>query len=254
MKKIIILILILNIYSCSKTEDETNNICLSNCTILKGKFITTNNVGIEGIKISLSYQSSGTLGSFRYTRLIAETQTDENGEFYQEFYVKENELGETANGLFIVDFDDTNLEPNEYILSGYRVETTAPPLEAFYSINSRDTIIGNTYYLPKKTNITVNLNNFIPLKEGDYFDVATFYPFGPNIGTNNFLNSEYASGFSGGSDIFKAEGINSKLNPFVAENEENIIKVTKRKNGVVTTENFTVFVPMNNTIELNYEY
>jgi hypothetical protein len=254
MKKSILLLLILNIYSCSKIEDETNNICLSNCTILQGKFITTNNIGIEGIKVSLSYKSFGTLGTFNYTRLIAETQTDENGKFYQEFYVKENELGNLANGCFIVDFDDANLDSNEYILSGYRIETTTPPLEAFYSINSRDTIIGNTYYLPKKTDIKVILNNFNPLKEGDYFEVATFYPFGPSITTNNFLNSEYATGFSGGSGMFKADGINSKLNPFVADNEENIIQITRRKNGVFTKENISVFVPINNTLELNYEY
>ena len=254
MKKIIILLLILNICSCSKTEDETNNICLSNCTILQGKFITTNNTGIEGIKVSLSYQSSGTLGSFRYTRLIAETQTDENGNFYKEFYINDDELGETADGYFKIDYDDTNLDVNKYILSDNQIGTTTQILgEAIYSINSRDTIIGNTYYLPKKTHIKINLNNFVPIQEGDHFEVRTLYPFGANIGYNQFLDSEYATGFSG-YDTFEATVVNNQFNVFVAENENNVIRILKIKNGISTPEDYTIYIPTDNNIELTYEY
>lgn len=255
MNKFILLLLILSLYGCSKTDDDTDNVCISNCTIIQGRFITLNNVGIQGVKVSLKYRISGSPpfggGS---TRLIVETETDENGNFYKEFYINDNELGESTDGYFKIDYDDTNLDVNKYILSDNQIGTTTQPLgEAIYSINSRDTIIGNTYYLPKKTNIIVNLNNFEPLQDGDYFEVRTLYPFGPNIGDNDLIDSEYATGFSGWG-TFKASVINSQLNPFVAENEENIIRIARRKNGVNTTEDFPVFVPTNNTIELNYEY
>jgi hypothetical protein len=254
MNKYIFLLLIVSFYGCSKIDDDTDNICTSNCTTLQGRFITLDNVGIKGVKVSLKYRISGGPLGGGSKRLIVDTETDESGNFSAEFYINDNELGETANGYFKIDYEDRYLDVTKYILSDNQIGTTTQPLgQAIYSISNRDTIIGNTYYLPKKTKIKVHLNNFDPLQDDDYFEVRTLYPFGPNIGTNDFLDSEYSTGFSGWG-TFKANGINSQLNPFVAQNERNIIRIARRKNGVNTTEDFPVFVPPNNTIELSYEY
>lgn len=150
------LFLILSLYGCSKTDDDTDNICNSNCTIIHGRFITLNDIGIQGVKVSLKYRISSSPFGDGSTRLIIETETDENENFYKEFYINDNELGETADGYFKIDYDDSNLDVNKYILSDNQIGTTTQPLgEAIYPVNSRDTIIGNTYYLPKKkTNIT----------------------------------------------------------------------------------------------------
>lgn len=252
MKKIIILLLLISFYNCSKVDDDTNNVCSSDCSILQGRFVTLNNVGIEGVNVSLKYEISGLGGSS--TRFISETQTDENGNFYKEFYIKDSELGESVEGYFLIEYDDSNLDVSKYILSDNLIGNTTQPLtQSIHSINTRDTIIGNTYYLPKKTHITINLNNFVPLQDGDYFEVRTLYPFGPHIGNNDFIDTEYDTGFSGWG-TFPANGLNSQLHPFVAENEENIIRISRRKNGVNTSEDFPIFIPSNNSIELSYDY
>ncbi|WP_347173475.1 hypothetical protein [Polaribacter uvawellassae] len=244
------IILILSFYSCSKTDDDNENICTSNCTIIKEKFITTNNVGIQGVKGQLQYRySDGGLLGESFTKLVANAQTDENGNFEVEFYIQDDELG-NANGHFTTYYESINLDSTKYIFSN---NNFAVAMQTKYSISNRDTIIGNTYYIPKKTYIKVNLNNFSPLKDDDYFEVITLYPFGPNIGANNFLDSEYSTGSSGWG-AFKANGVNSQLNPYVAENERNIIRIARRKNGINSIEDFPIFVPTNNTIELSYDY
>ncbi|MEO1033700.1 MAG: hypothetical protein AAFX55_20110 [Bacteroidota bacterium] len=255
MRKIIYLLVTLSFFGCSKIEiDDTNNICNSDCTTLQGRFITLNNVGIQGVKVSLRYKIAGGPLGGGFTRLIVETETDENGNFYEQFYVKDDELGETVQGYFLIEYDDSNLDVANFILSDNQIGSTTQPLaQGIASINSRDTIIGNTYYLPKKTNIIVNLNNFVPIQDDDYFEVRTLYPFGPNIGYNDFLDSEYSTGFSG-YGTFSASEINSQFSPFVAENEENVIRIARRKNGVNTIEDFPIFIPSNNSIELNYNY
>jgi hypothetical protein len=254
MNKFILILLIMSLYGCSIIDDDTNNICPSDCTTLQGRFITQNNVGLKGVKVLLKYRTSGGALGGGSTRLIVDTQTDENGNFYKEFYINNNELGATANGYFKIEYDDTNLDVNKYILSDNQIGNTTQPLgQAIYSINTRDTIIGNTYYLPKKSNIAVNLNNFVAIQDGDYFEVRTRYPFGAYIGNNDLLDTEYSTGFSGWG-TFQASELNSQLNPFVAENEQNIIRIARRKNGVNTVEDFTVFVPSDNSIELTYEY
>ena len=254
MKKIISFLLIISIFSCSKTEDDTDINCTSDCTTLQGRFITLDNQGIKGVKISINYRIPGGELGGGYTRKIAEVKTDQYGNFYKEFYIKDSELGDSTNGYFKVEIDNSMLDVNKYILSDNKIGSTSQPLGyAIYSINNRDTIIGNTYYLPKKTHIKVNLNNYIPILTDDYFEVRTLYPFGPNIGENNVLDSSFATGFSGWG-TFLANNSNTQLNPFVAENEQNIIQIIRRKNGVNSTEEFPMFIPSNNSIELNFEY
>ena len=245
MKKIFFLLSILTLCGCSKIEDDTDSICTSDCTILQGKFITMNNEGIPGVKVSIQYQHGGGLLPY-YARKIAETVTDENGDFYKEFYIKNNELGDSAEGCFSIDFDITSLDSNKYILTEYLYDNIC-------QINTRDTVLGNTYYLPKRTHIKVNLNNFIPIQEDDNFEVRTLYPCGPDIGYNEFLDTKYQTG-SSGYNTFSAVGKNTQLNVFVAENELNIIRIFRRKNGNNTHEDFPLFVPSNNDIELSYDY
>lgn len=254
MKKLILFSLIITLFSCSQAEDDSDNLCTSNCSTLRGRFITMDNVGVEGVKVSLKYIIAGGVFGVNSTRMIIETETDENGNFHKEFYIQDSELGGTADGYFKIDYDDLNLDVTKYILSDNQIGTTAQPLgAAIYSINTRDTIIENTYYLPKKSYIKVNLNNFVPVQDGDYFEVRTYYPFGSYIGNNDLFNSQFATGFSG-FGTFRAIGISSILNPFVAENEENIIQIARRTNGVNSIENFLIFVPSNNSIELSYDY
>ena len=70
---------------------------------------------------------------------------------------------------------------------------------------------------------------------------------------NTFLNSEYSTGFSGYGN-WRAINNNNLLNVFVAEGENNVIRIFRRKNGVNTSEDIPIFIPQNNTIELTYDF
>lgn len=89
MNKAILLILILSLCSCSKFEDDTENSCASDCTTLQGRFITLDNVGLKGVKISVKYRIPGGELGGGYTRKIVETVTGQNGNFYKQFYIKD---------------------------------------------------------------------------------------------------------------------------------------------------------------------
>ncbi len=255
MKNLVkIFALLLIVTSCSKTEDDTNNECTSNCTVLKGKFVTLNNVPVPNIKVSLKYRISGGELGGGSTRKIVNTQSDVNGNFNKNFFIKDSELGNDASGYFQVDIDDSKIDINKYIRTNNLLGGNSVDIGfAIYSIMNRDTIIENTYYIPKKAYIKVNLNNFISQQNGDTFEVQTLYPFGPKVGLNTFLNSEYATGFSGYGN-WVATNLNNQLSVFVAEGEKNIIRISKIKNGIGSSQDFEITVPANNAIELTYNF
>lgn len=237
--------------SCSKTEDDTNDQCTGNCTILKGNFVTLNNEPVPNVKVLMKYRVANELGS--YTRKLVDTKSDQNGNFNRNFFIKDNEIGNTV-GSFYIDIDDSNIDVNKYIRTNNLIGYTTTEIGfAIISITNRDTIIDKTFYIPKKAYIKVNLNNFAPLQTNDYFEVQTLYPFGPKIGVNTLLNSEYLTGFSGYGN-WRATSNNNLLNVFVAEGENNIIRIYRRKNGVNTSEDIPIFIPQNNTIELTYDF
>ena len=255
MKNLIAVFVLLLIFtSCEKVEDDTGNFCTSNCTTLRGKFVTLNDQPVPNIRVALKYRISGGELGGGYTRKIVNTKSDKNGNFNNFFFIKDSELGRYTGGYFEVDIDDSNLDNNKYIRTNNLIGNTTSDIGfAIYSIINRDTIIDETYYIPKKAYIKVNLNNYAAQKEGDRFEVRTYYPFGPKVGQNTFLNSEYATGFSG-YDNWTAKTLNNSFKVFVAEGEKNIIHIIKLKNGVLLNQDIEVFVPANNTIELTYDY
>jgi hypothetical protein len=249
MKRIILLLILMIIFqSCSKTENDTDNNCTSNCTILKGRFVTENNTPLKDIKLRLDYRISNAPFSAS-TRIIKETKTDENGYYSMEFYLEESEIGENGQGFFALLIDESNLNPENYIR-----QDAVYIGETIYSLPTRDTIIDKSFYIPTKDFITVTLNNFVPIVDSDSFEVRTHFPSGLYIGQNNFIDSEYATQSSGFGN-YKSNSKNQTFeNVLVAKNEPNVITVFRHKNGVGTTEQFIIFVPDNNNIELIYEY
>lgn len=254
MKNLItVLILFLIFTSCEKTEDDTNNACTSNCTTLSGKFITLNNQPVPNIKVSLKYRIGGGELGGGSTRKIVSTKSDQYGNYNNNFFIKDSEIGNNS-GYFQVEIDDSNIDVNKYIRTNNLIGGNSTDMGfAIYSIINRDTIIDKTFYIPKKAYIKVNLNNFVVQQAGDLFEVQTLYPFGVKIGVNPFLNSEYSTGFSGYGN-WTATNLNNSLNVFVAEGERNIIRINRIKNGIGSSQDFEVNVPPNNTIELTYDF
>lgn len=237
--------------SCSKTEDDTNDECTGNCTILKGNFVTLNNEPVSNVKVLMKYIKSNELAF--YSRKLVDTKTDINGNFNRNFFIKDNELGNTG-GYFDIEIDDSNIDVNKYIRINNLIGNTTTNIGfSVFSITNRDTIIDKTFYIPKKAYIKVNLNNFVSQQSGDLFEVQSLYPFGAKIGLNPFLDSEYSTGFSGYGN-WVATTLNNQLNVFVAEGEKNIIRINKIKNGIGSSQDFEIVVPQNNTIELTYDF
>lgn len=242
------------IVSCSTTEDDTGNVCTTDCTTLSGKFVTLNNLPISDVKVYLKHRvPGGGIGGGGSTRKIVSTKTDKFGNYNRKFYINDNELGQT-NGYFRVEIDDSALDVQKYIRTNNLIGGNSIDIGFVLStITNRDTVIDNTFYIPKKAYIKVNLNNYVVQQAGDTFEVQTLYPFGIKDGYNEFLDSEYSTGFSGYGNWI-ATTTNNKLKVFVAEGEKNIIRINKIKNGIGSSEDFELIVPPNNTIELTYNF
>jgi len=240
--------------ACSRTEDDTGATCTNDCTTISGKFISADHTPVPNVRVQFYYRIPGGELGGGYIRKIVNTLSDKDGNYSVDFHLKDDELWPKASGYFMVTIDDSKLDVTKYIrtdnLIGY---TTANIDYPIMRISSRDTVINNTFYIPKKAYIKVHLNNFVPQQDGDRFEVQTLYPFGQQGEYNSFLDTYFSTGFSG-YDNFKATEVNTTLQVFVAENEKNVIRILKRKNGVYTNEEYTLQVPYNNTIELTYDY
>lgn len=251
MKKIILLSLILSLYGCLKTEDDTNSVCTSDCTILQGNVITSNNEPLANVNVTFEFkQGGGYLPT--YIRLISDLVSDEDGSFYDEFYLKDREVDESSPGNLILRVNENNLNLNENIITP---DLANIYLERWFDIDNRDTIIEQTYYFPRKTNVIVNLNNFIPLQENDQFSVVPMFPYGfehPEPESyNDILETIY---IPTNGPLYKATEINNSLNVILAQNEKNIIRVYKTKNGVSTYDEIIIDVNSSSPSEITIEY
>ena len=242
-KTILALLAILTIQSCDK--DDTDLVCSADCTVVQGQLVTAKGEPLANIPVAFNYYVGHGIGAS--IRRIKKTKTNENGNYNMQFFIKDEELGPNAEGFFELEIDFGNLDPEVYMsVDPYYTH-------AIFSIKKRDTIITKDFYNPKKAYITVNLNNFTPTSETDAFIVRSFYPTGLKIGQNSLLDTEYQ--IAQGTEV-EANSTNTVSGSvLVALSDLNRIGVNRRKNGVdLETEYFTVYVPENNTIELNYTY
>lgn len=250
MKRIILLFTLVTFYGCFQTEDDTNNNCTSNCTILKGRIITTDNQGISGVNLTFKYFKGAELSSS--TRKISDINSDGNGYFYDEFYLKDNEIAEDSYGNFIFGINENSLNLRDDIITPNLVNIF---LERYVYINHRDTVIEQTYYFPKKTYVVVNLNNFIPIQQNDRFEIQAMFPYGYENPEPDELNDILETIYlPTNGKFYRADEINNSLNVIVAQNEKNIIKVYKRKNGVYTYEQIVIDVNSSSPNEITIEY
>jgi hypothetical protein len=235
MRLLFLLLLISSFYSCEKIDDDFNNICNSNCTVIEGTFTTANNIPIKNVKVELDYRAStGTFGVS--VRNIRQTTTDDNGYYRMEFFIEDNELGVNADGYFRLQSDYSNVANTDNYIIPNNALIGLDTWDVIYSINSRDTIINKSVYVPTKAILKINLLNYFPIEENDFFSVVGSYPGG---------------GFS-----FSANGQPNQLFEMnVAQNEITSIEVKKRKNSIISiVDEVDLFIPENDILEINYEY
>ncbi|RZJ68648.1 MAG: hypothetical protein EOO50_00260 [Flavobacterium sp.] len=237
MKKIFRLFVPLSFMACA--EDDSQDTCTADCTRLQGQVVTLGNQPLPNIKIKFDYKQSG---SGYHVRTIANLKTSDDGLFGRDFHLQDDEVG-NQSGLFRFEIDDSNLDPNTYINVGVADQSEMIINQIF----TRDTVLNVPIYIPKKAFIKVHLNNFVPQVDGDAFYINTVYPAGPQV-----------PGAPGIGVTFREP--NADVNQFytdvvVSEGAENFVRVYRRKNGIVTIEDFPVTVPVGpNNIELTFEY
>jgi hypothetical protein len=87
----------------------------------------------------------------------------------------------------------------------------------------------------------------------DYFEVQNYFTQGPETEKPNFLGAYYSWG-SSGLQMNKATKVNEQFNVLAAAGEKNIVRITKRKNGVSSYEDVEIIIPENSSPELTYYY
>ncbi|MCC8173206.1 MAG: hypothetical protein LIO65_02080 [Odoribacter sp.] len=73
--------------SCVKEEDDSGTICESDCTVITGKVISSNNQSLSDIGIEVKYYEAQWL-HHSLTRLKATAKTSNNGLFNMSFTLK----------------------------------------------------------------------------------------------------------------------------------------------------------------------
>ncbi|HTN69017.1 MAG TPA: hypothetical protein VLZ33_06110 [Dysgonamonadaceae bacterium] len=257
-KSLFLIILMIAFVGCSKEEDETDQECVSGCTTISGHIVTSGNTPLKGVKLQVRYIKSQYLAGSQ-SGLKREVTTDTSGYYNMSFNLKDDEVqyyDAQISSYFQIGFDSGTLDPDKYFLSYYSVNnensnmlTTRPSLKQNTSYN----VSG---YFPEKDYITVNLNNFTSTHEDSHFEVRTFFPWGLESEEQNedkLLDTKYGIS-SSGYDHFVAKKENQVFRVPVARKDTNIVRVLKIKNGIVSSEDYKIFVDENNTIELTYDY
>ncbi len=257
-KLLFLLFLLIVFAGCQKEDDDTDIPLTPGYTTISGHIVTSNNAPLKGVELELKYVERALL--YSHSWLKKEAATDANGYYSMSFNIKDDEV-ETYEAQyssnFELGFDFSNLDPDKYFLSYYSVDRDS---SFWFSVSpslKKDTTYSISCYIPAKEYISVNLNNFNPVQEGDRFEVETYFPWGikseKEDNSNKFLNTEYGIS-SSGYDNFVAENENQVYRVPVARNDTNIVRIIKEKNGITSSEDYKLFVPENNTIELTYEY
>ena len=252
-----LLFLLMTFAGCVKEDDDSDAPLTAGYTTINGQVITSGNKPLKDVALQVMYIETQYLASY-HSWLKRETTTDKNGYYSMSFNIKDDEAESydgQLNSYFQLLFDFDNLDPDNYFLSYYSVDNDY----SFYVSPSlkQDTTYTISCYIPAKDYITVNLKNFKPVQEGDRFEVETYFPWGikseKEDNSNKFMNTQYGIS-SSGYDHFVAEHENQVYRVPVARSDTNIVRIIKEKNGITTSEDFKLFVPENNNIELTYEY
>lgn len=241
MKKFILLILTFSLFQACEVDD-TGETCSDKCTSVIGKIIRADNTGIPNVKVTFSFVQ---FAPYSYTRDIAETYTDDNGNYEIIGFIKDRELGELNKFLVSVEIDpienalsDIFLKPSELL------PQTVPSVNEIIipGVDNREQIQIVDFTVPFKSDLTVRLNNFQPIESVDNFRFRCDVQYG-------FENQKFSVNFD------ETEQVNQEFN-FVTGIGANSVRIFKIKNGssmngetqeVVVTDN-----PSNITLDFEY--
>ena len=242
MKKIsayLVLIFFVGLISCSEKTDTTTETCNGNCNIFKGRIYREDNVGLADVEVQLKYEFSGI--GVNVSRKIAKAKTDASGNFQIEAFIKDTEF---QAGMFFISAEEAKIEstiPNGFFkLSDLNSQSGIE--ENYYIIPNlinRNQITTIDYAIPKKFNLEVTLNNYIPLSSFDYFRIVNTIKYGWQSEFNRFnvkVNNQ-SFGF--------ANSLTTLINLPVT-NGVNNLKINKNTNNIQTEANQNIAISNSN--------
>ncbi len=252
MKNYFLLMLIIALFSsCSRTYDDTNQNCTSNCTIIRGRILTKDNKPISKVNIALSYRKNTGLNSYD-TRKIKNVTSDGNGYYELDFHLNDDEVGIGHNGYFTINIDKNSFNRNYYLIPNNPLFTINTQI---YSILKRDTTITKDFYMPAKSSLKINLKDFRPIKSEDVFQVELLYPYGWRMDIkNDYLGGFFSTGISGEIGEYSATSSDYTTAIDAASNDTCVIRIGKIKNGISLPEEVRIFVHDNSSPEYTFHY
>jgi hypothetical protein len=240
MKKYILLISIFSLFQACEVDD-TADTCSDNCTSVVGKIIRADNVGIPNVKVTFSFVQ---FAPYSYTRNIAETYTDENGNYEIIGFIKDRELGPQYSFRISTNIEEIeNSLEDDFLKPSELIQQIAPQVnETIISgITDRSTIEIVDFIVPFKSDLTVRLNNFLPIEDIDKFQFESTLEYG-------FREQFFPINYD------RAVDLNDEFN-FNTGIGLNKVKIRKRKNGVFSTETQEVNITENpSNIAIDFEY
>jgi hypothetical protein len=241
MKRILLLLISL-IFFQSCEVDDTDDICSKNCTSIIGKVIKADGAGIPNVKVTFSFEQ---FAPYSYTRYIAETYTDENGNYELIGFIKDSELGLSKSFRISLEVDPIeNSLDGIYLKPSELAHHTVPRFNEIIisGVENRNQIEIVDFIVPFKSAMTVHLNNFEPIENFDNFQFRCDVQYG-------FENQKIPIYFG------EAEQMNQEFN-FTTGIGINSVKIYKVKNGLIdygeTQEVIISENPSNIILEFDY--
>ena len=245
MKKIFSFLILLIFISCIRDVDNSNDICTTNCTQIRGQVSRDDGTGIEGIELIFRYEHNQTLSN--YNRTIDRVRTDENGFYEMNVFLNDNEIGNSGGNFFLelsfdeleIKLNDNFLKPSDFIFNNEK------DFFLISNIQNRDEVFEINYNVPfKSNNLNISLNNFTPIQESDYFLYNLYVPYGF---PENYIAPKQEQRF--------AEEVN---NTYIASNiiGLNKIVVIRKKDGIQMDriEQYINVINNNDNYEIGFEY
>jgi hypothetical protein len=235
---LLLLIVAILLNSCTKTDKSMlNSPCTDSCTVVQGRFITGNNEGVANIPIEIKSEIRPTLGLGQTTiRRIASGTTDNNGFYFLKFGLNEREYGQMADAYISMYF---NYDKSRFVpVTGYENFGTSESLGPFAR---KDTQINANIYLTSRSKLKVRLENFVPIQTGDNFSVLTSCGEG--------LERHYSDG-----GLIEANQQITEKEIEACGNEQTVLYIRKRKNGVTSSASTTVLTPTGRTAAITFTY
>ena len=240
MKPLLFICMLITVFcSCTKTDNSSvNAVCTDSCTTVQGRFLTGNSEPIRGLSLEIRSESRPTLGLGQTTiRKLATGQTDNNGFYAFTFSLKRGEYGESNRYLLLkADYDRSSFLPVPWY-DLYGTDEIVPVR------GRKDTTVTMNYFLASKAQLRLQLNNFTPSATADSFYILPVYY---NVGYSGSQVTE--------TQFFVSSQTNNEKIVPVAGNQQNKISIVRKKNGVRTVRDTTVFTPTNQTTTLTLNY